>query len=162
MEILRMKMFVALLCLVAVLGFAPLCSGARVLVENEFGANPQKNSGFYTKIKFLVADDIRVPCEEGENERRPSATGDMSGLTFKFNENRTRDVAKVRSGESGKMVYSILPKGPVTPSGPSPKHNGFINGERLSKSKPSPAVGHMQISGKKRTLRSTPSQGAGH
>eukprot|EP01018_Ginkgo_biloba_P015226 Gb_22637 [translate_table: standard] len=84
---------------------------------------------------------------------------------------------------SRKVVFNQFPKGPVTPSGPSHKGYAMINQQRLSRSKHSPAVGHMQVQysptingvlksrqspgvgrmqKRKRVLKSVPSPGVGH
>jgi hypothetical protein len=42
-------------------------------------------------------------------------------------------------------VFNLLPKGAITPSGPSPKVNSIVTEQRLSTSSNSPGVGHMQM-----------------
>ena len=66
-----------------------------------------------------------IPCREvGEMKTWIAATNNETELTFRFKEIRNRGDAKQESGYTENMV---------------------IKGQRLSKSKPGPAVGHMQI-----------------
>ncbi|KAH9329661.1 hypothetical protein KI387_001769, partial [Taxus chinensis] len=86
-----------------------------------------------------------------------------------FSDHRHKTGLECHTKNDDQVVYSVQL---------SHMGNALINGQQLSKSKPSPAVGHMQIYNRatgvgymqqqqegvseKRALRSTPSPGAGH
>lgn len=129
------------------------CSG-RLLENNQFiaSANP---SAFDPNLNSVVDDGSRLEndailhCDqEMSSSSEKNATKDENKLSFRLSPRRVQNNNKAdESPASNKAegVFHLLPKGKVTPSGPSPEVNSMVTGQRLSKSKRSPGVGHMQM-----------------
>jgi len=174
---------------------SPSCSGR--LLENNLFIASDNQSAFNPNLNSVVDNGSRLEkdavlhCDEeispwsGSSEK--SAAKDQNKLSSRLspvivqNKNKADEAPASDRAES---VFHLLPKGNVTPSGPGPKVNSMVTEQRLSTSKRSPGVGHMQmvrpksqtINGEKlkshhsngddkrnkRKLRSTPSPGVGH
>ncbi|GLJ15453.1 hypothetical protein SUGI_0253680 [Cryptomeria japonica] len=177
----KMKSLVALLCLCV------CCNASRILENDALFIAPQNPSAFDPNLNLVMANGgtpapnsaTGLPCDEAPEMKSWSSSAINSTenktneLEIKLKEDRTQGDA-----EKGKtLVYTVLSKGPVAPSGPSKRGNAAINGQGLARSMAPPAVynkaesrqsggvGHMEVEGdgKKRILGSAPSKGgAGH
>lgn len=178
------------LAIVSFLLLSGFCSGR--LLENSLFLDPGNPSAFDPNLNSVVDDGSSqqtadghveqgaVKCDEEINLWSSSSTENVTKektLSFRLS---TPSVEKTEepqlpadSAKKAEGVFNLLPKGAVTPSGPSPKVNAMVN-ERLSKSGKSPGVGHMQVfppksqhvdkshQSNEHELFSTPSPGVGN
>jgi hypothetical protein len=192
----------SMLALLAIISFLLVSgrSSARLLENNLFfesgnpsAFDPNLNSvvddGSHLKTTDGHVDQGAVQCDEEKSRWSSSSTENVTKentLSFRLKptvEKTKNPQLPADSAEKAEGVLNVLPKGSVTPSGPSPKVNSMVTEQRLSKSGNSPGVGHMQIFGHKsqdnnkshhsnagkeqdksseRKLGSTPSPGAGN
>lgn len=151
------------LAIVSFLLVSGFCSGR--LLENSLFFDPGNPSAFDPNLNSVVADGSRLQTADGHVEQGPvkcdeeinlwstSSTENVTKentLSFRLSTPSVEKAEKkpqlpADSAEKAEGVFNLLPKGTVTPSGPSPKVNSMVTEQRLSKSGNSPGVGHMQI-----------------
>lgn len=183
----------AILAIISFLIFtSPSCGGR--LLENNLFIVSDNSWAFNPNLNSVVDDGSRlekhaVPnCDEEispwSSSLENNGAKEQKNLSFRLTPKATQSENKADespASNKAEAVFQLLPKGKVTPSGPSPKVNSMVTEQRLSTSKRSPGVGHMQmirpkpqkINGdilkshqsnkrNKRKLGSSPSPGGGH
>lgn len=187
----------ALLAIISFLHFAghSSCSG-RLLEKNLFIAsddpstfdpNPKSflDDGSSLQKEAVVHSDEEISPLSSSSEK--NALKDEDKLSFEVSLTNVQTKSKANESPAlnkAERVFHLLSKGKVTLPGFGPKVNAIMTEQRLSKSKRSPGVGHMQIirpqshtmngyimkshhrngdaKKDKRKLLSTSSTGAGH
>lgn len=133
-----------------------ICSG-RLLQNNLFIASDNPLA-FDPSLKSILDNgsrlqkDVELHCGQeigpGSSSWEKNGMKDENKLSFRLSPRRVQNENKVDespASNDAEGVFHLLPKGKVTPSGPSPKVNPMVTEQRLSKSKRSPGVGHMQM-----------------
>lgn len=133
------------------------------LLENSLFFESGNPSAFDPNLNSVVDDGSRLETADGHvNQGTVQCDEEKSPWSSSSTENATKEnmlsfrlrpsVEKTKkpqlpadSTEKTEGVLNLLPKGAVTPSGPSPKVNSMVTEQRLSKSGNSPGVGHMQV-----------------
>lgn len=155
------KLVMETLAIVSFLLLSGFCSGR--LLENSLFLDPGNPSAFDPNLNSVVDDGSRqqtadghvergaVKCDEEINLWSSSSTENVTKeetLSFRLAtpsvEKSEKPQLPADSAEKAESVFNLLPKGAVTPSGPSPKVNSMVT-QGLSKSGNSPGVGHMQV-----------------
>lgn len=182
-----------ILAIISFLIFTSPSCGGRLLENNLFIAS-DNSWAFNPNLNSVVDDGSRLEkdgvtnCHEEispwSSSSQNNGTKEQKNLSFRLTPKATQNEKKADespASNKAEAVFHLLPKGKVTPSGPSPKVNSMVTEQRLSTSKGSPGVGHMQmirpkpqkINGdilkshqstkrNKRKLGSSPSPGGGH
>lgn len=155
------KMKSLLVAIISFLFFAiHSCSGR--LLENSLFIASANPSAFDPNLNSVIDDGSRLEndaiprhCDQeispwsSSSEKKATKLDENKLLSFRLspasiqNNNKADELPSASNKADG--VFHLLPKGKVTPSGPSPKVNSMVTGQRLSKSKRSPGVGHMQM-----------------
>lgn len=156
----------SIMVLLAIISFLLVSgrSSGRLLENNLFfdSGNP---SAFDPNLNSVVDDGARlqsadghvnqgttVQCDEERSRWSSSSSTENATkenmLSFRLSpsvEKTKKPQLPADSAQKTEGLLNLLPKGAVTPSGPSPKVNSMITEQRLSKSGNSPGVGHMQV-----------------
>lgn len=185
-----------IIAIISLLLFAGRSCSGRLLENNLFIAS-DNSWAFNPNLNSVVDDGSRLEkdavlhCDQEishwSSSSEKNSMKEQNELSFRLSPTDIQNKNKADespASNKAEVVFHLLPKGKVTPSGPSPKVDSMVTEQRLSKSKRSPGVGHMQmirpksqnIEGdiskshrsdgddkrNKRKLRSIPSPGGGH
>jgi len=147
----------AILAIISFLIFTSPCCSGRLLENNLFIAS-DNSWAFTPNLNSIVDDGSRLEkdavqhCDEEispwSSSSESAATKERKNLSFRLTPKATQNEKKADDSPASnkdEAVFQLLPKGKVTPSGPSPKVNSMVTEQRHSTSKRSPGVGHMQM-----------------
>lgn len=132
------------------------CSG-RVLENNLFTASDNPST-FNPILNSVVDDGSRLEndavlhCGQDKSPWSGSSQKNVAENQNKFPSRLSPAVVQNKNmadeplvSDIAEAVFRLLPRRKVRPSGASPIVNSMVTEQRLSKSKRSPGVGHMQI-----------------